>query len=94
MTQWKQKKALHNNAKDLKIGTDVFFSGMTKEEKFIPVITLVVYCGIDHPWDGARCLYDLLDIDDEMKAFISNYRLNLYDCHEHDTFDEYHTGLR
>ena len=22
------------------------------------------------------------------------YKLNLYDCHEHDTFDEYHTGLR
>ncbi len=22
------------------------------------------------------------------------YKLNLYDCHEHDTFDEYHTGMR
>lgn len=29
-----------------------------------------------------------------MKAYVTNYRLNLYDCHEHDTFDEYHTGLR
>ena len=29
-----------------------------------------------------------------MKEFVTNYRLNLYDCHEHDTFDEYHTGLR
>lgn len=29
-----------------------------------------------------------------MKEFITNYRLNLYDCHEHDTFDEYKTGLR
>lgn len=67
---------------------------MTKEEKFTPVITLVVYCGTAHPWDGARCLHDLLDIDEELKEFVSNYRLNLYDCHEHDTFDEYHTGLR
>ena len=33
-------------------------------------------------------------IDDEMKEFVTNYRLNLYDCHDHDTFDEYHTGLR
>ena len=29
-----------------------------------------------------------------MKEFVTNYRLNLYDCHEHETFDEYHTGLR
>ena len=59
-----------------------------------PIITLVVYCGTEHGWDGARCLYDLLDIDDEMKQYVTNYRLNLYDCHEHDTFEEYHTGLR
>lgn len=25
---------------------------------------------------------------------VTNYRINLYDCHEHDTFDEYKTGLR
>ena len=67
---------------------------MNKDEKFTPIITLVIYCGTDHGWDGARCLYDLLDIDGEMKEFVTNYRLNLYDCHEHDTFDEYHTGLR
>lgn len=63
-------------------------------EKFTPIITLVVYCGTEHPWDGARCLHDLLDLDDDMKEFVTNYKLNLYDCHEHDTFDEYHTGLR
>lgn len=73
---------------------DEFLSGIAKDEKFIPIITLVVYCGTEHGWDGARCLYDLLDIDDEIKAYVTNYKLNLYDCHEHDTFDEYRTGLR
>lgn len=92
--QWKQKKSVHYRRKDLPAGTDEFFSGLSKDEKFIPVITLVVYCGTEHPWDGARCLHDLLEIDDEMKVYVTNYRLNLYDCHEHDTFDEYHTGLR
>ncbi len=92
--QWKRKKAAHEKEKDFKIGTDEFYSGMRKDEKFIPIITLVVYCGTKHPWDGARCLYDLLEIDDELKDFVTNYRLNLYDCHEHDTFEEYHTGLR
>ena len=28
------------------------------------------------------------------KRHVTNYKLNLYDCHEHDTFDEYRTGLR
>ena len=92
--QWKRKKAAHEKAKDLKSGSDSYLSKMDKDERFIPIITLVVYCGTEHGWDGARCLYDLLDIDDEMKGFVTNYKLNLYDCHEHDTFDEYHTGLR
>lgn len=92
--QWKQKKAAHEMAEDLDRGSDAFQSKMNQDEKFTPIITLVVYCGTEHPWDGARCLYDLLDIDDEMKEFVTNYKLNLYDCHEHDTFDEYHTGLR
>lgn len=92
--QWKQKKAAHEREHDLKTGSDEYFSGMVKDEKFIPVVTLVVYYGTEHPWDGARCLYDLLELEDEMKKFVTNYRLNLYDCHEHDTFDEYHTGLR
>lgn len=35
-----------------------------------------------------------MHVDEELKEFVSNYKLNLYDCHEHDTFDEYKTGLR
>ena len=92
--QWKRKKTRHRRARDFQNGSNAFLSGMNEDEKFIPIITLVVYCGTEQGWDGARCLYDLLDIDDEMKGFVTNYKLNLYDCHEHDTFDEYHTGLR
>lgn len=74
--QWKWKKAAHDREKDLSGDQDSFLSGISKGEKFIPVITLVVYCGTEHPWDGARCLYDLLDIDDEMKEYVTNYRIN------------------
>ena len=41
-----------------------------------------------------ECLHELLEMDDDVRGLVTNYRLNLYDCHEHDTFDEYHTGLR
>jgi len=92
--QWKQKKRFHSKAGDLKRNSNAYLSGIRREEKFIPIITLVVYFGADHSWDGARCLYDLLDIDEEIKEYVTNYKLNLYDCHEHDTFEEYRTGLR
>lgn len=92
--QWKQKKREHGKAGDLKSGKDEYLSGIEKKEKFTPIITLVVYYGMDHPWDGAKCLHELIDIDEELKAYVTNYKLNLYDCHEHDTFDEYQTGLR
>ena len=91
--QWKRKKRAHEETQDLK-DRDEYLSGMKKGEKFAPIITLVVYFGSDGSWDGARCLYDLLEIDDELKEYVTNYRMNLYDCHEHDTFEEYKTGLR
>ena len=91
--QWKEKKRVHEEAHDLK-GKDAYLSRMKPEEKFTPVITLAVYFGTEHPWDGAKCLYDLLDIDEELKEYVTNYRLNLYDCQAHDTFEEYRTGLR
>lgn len=91
--QWRSRKRAYAQVNDLKDRNE-YLSGMKKNEKYAPIITLVVYFGIDGAWDGARCLYDLLDIDEELKAYVTNYRLNLYDCHEHDTFDEYKTGLR
>lgn len=91
--QWRHKKRVHEEVQDLK-GKNEYLSGMKKDEKFAPIITLVVYFGIDSAWDGARCLYDLLDIEEELKEYVTNYRMNLYDFHDHDTFDEYKTGLR
>lgn len=94
LRQWNQTSAYHAEKKDLKKGSDAFISGMKKEEKFQPIITLVVYFGTEHLWDGATCLYELLDIEEELKDYVTNYKLNLYDCQAHDTFEEYHTGLR
>ena len=33
-------------------------------------------------------------LDDEMKPYVSDYKLNLYDCMAHESFAEYRTGLR
>ena len=77
--------------------SDEFVSGMRKEDKFIPVITIVVYYGKEKPWDGARTLYELLDVggnEEKILPFVSNYRLNLFDYHDYDDFDRFRSELQ
>ena len=92
--QWRRLRAQHEQRGDLTGSTDEYLSGMKKDEKFFPIITLVVYFGTEHTWDGAKSLYELLYLDDEMKPYVSDYKLNLYDCMAHESFAEYRTGLR
>ncbi len=75
---------------------DAFLSGMKKGEKLIPVITIVVYYGTGKPWDGERELYGLLGMEgreDYIKPYISNYKLNLFDINDYDSFGQFHTEL-
>ena len=42
----------------------------------MPVVTLVLYYG-EEDWDGPMCLHDMLDIPEEIKKYINDYRLNI-----------------
>ncbi len=80
-----------------RLTSDEFLSGMRKVDKFIPVITIVVYYGKEKPWDGARTLHELLDVkgnEEKIFPFISNYRLNLFDYHEYEEFGQFHSELQ
>ena len=94
MAYEKQRKnalaTLKSAGKKLKKGSE-FLSGMQKEQKFIPVIPLILYLGKDSAWDGATTLYELLDIDDEIKPFVNNYKLNFYDYHNDTDFSKFKT---
>lgn len=93
--QWKKTASEHREKGDL-TETDEFLSKMKRYEKFIPVITIVVYYGTNKMWDGARTLYELLDMGDQedlIKPYVNNYRLNLYDFHKEDSFEHFHTEL-
>lgn len=94
--QWKKrKKELERETESLT--ADEFISGMKKEDRFIPVITVVVYYGKEKPWDGAKTLYDLLEVngnEEKILPFISNYRLNVFDYHDHDNFEQFHSELQ
>ena len=70
-----------------------FLSGLKKEDRLCPIVTLVLYYGRE-PWDGALDLHQLTGLDrgDPLFAaiapFVPNYHVNLMhagnlDCVEH-----------
>lgn len=82
----KQQKRAYQKWKETgyKFNKNEFISKMRKEEKYIPVITLVLYLGKEK-WDGVKTLYEMLDIDEEsvkaifgmldIKADINKYKI-------------------
>ena len=65
----------HRKEKDVKTPSE-FLSGLKKEDRLHPIISLCIYYGEDE-WDGPLCLIDMLEIPDELKLMISDYKLNL-----------------
>lgn len=70
---------------------DEFLSKMKKDWKFIPVVPLIIYLGKDTEWDGAVTLYELLDVNEPLKPFVNNYKLNFYDYHKETDFSKFKT---
>ncbi len=92
----KQKKEAYRRAKELGVNFDgaEFLSGMKREQKFIPIITLVLFLGLGKPWDGAESLYELLEMDERLKPYVTNHRLNLYDYHKEKDYSLFQTENR
>jgi len=92
----KQRKEAYEKAKHdgYKFDNNEFLSGMKKEQKFLPVIPLILYLGTETEWDGAKTLYDLLEIEEELKPFVNNYKLNFYDYHTESDFSKFKTENR
>ena len=66
--------------KDVKgLSEDEYLSRMKKTDKFILVITIVVYYG-EKPWDGATSLHGMLNIPKEMELFINDYKMHLVEA--------------
>ena len=68
---------------DIKLKDDELLSGIRKTDKFLPVITLVLYYG-EKDWDGPRSLYDMLVIPDRIKHFVGNYPINIIQMKDND----------
>ena len=67
--------------------SDAFLSGFRKDDKLIPVITLVLYLKPDK-WDGPRSLSDMYaPYDEAIKPYINDYSINLISPAELDSAD-------
>lgn len=86
--QWKDKKHEYQLLEE-KLKDDEFLSGIKKEDKFVPIITLVLYLGNDKAWDSAESLHEMLDMEDNLKAFVPDYKINVFDYHKYSDFSNF-----
>lgn len=79
--QYVDNAAKYKTAKSLT--EEEYLSKMKKDDRLVPVITVVVYYG-EKPWDGAVSLHGMLYISEEMKPFVNDYRMHLVEARKND----------
>ncbi len=92
--QFKTKKHEHLKNGDLK-ETDEFLTGISKTDKFMPVIIVVVNLS-SRKWDGEKTLYGMLEnsCDELIRPFVSDYRMNILDYHDYKNLDGFTTDVK
>lgn len=92
--QWGAARKRHREDKDLS-GAE-FLSGYAKEDKLIPVITIVVYWG-QEPWDGPICLKEMMKLEEypkELGDLIADYPIHLIEVRKYKRIEEFHTDIQ
>ena len=85
--------------KNKMLDSDEFLSGMRKEDKLIPIFTLIFYYG-DKAWDGSKDIYGLLEeptnpkVKEALKQFVPNYHINVLDINQLQDISQYKTDLQ
>ena len=93
-SQWRNIAKKHEQERDL--GGAEFLSGFAKEDKLVPMITIVVYWGKD-VWDGPRCMKEMLKIKEyplELQSLIADYPIHLLEIRKYEQLDKFHTDIQ
>ena len=61
--------------------TEGFLSGFRKEDRLHPMVTICVYYG-EEMWDGPISLTDMLNVPEELRAVVNDYKMNLIQVRE------------
>ena len=87
-------KKHHKLNKDSFSSHEEFLSGINKSDRFHPIITLALYYG-ESLWDGPTCLSDMMiSMPDNIKAYFSDYKLNLVQILDSDKYTFYNEDVR
>lgn len=87
-------KKHHKLNKDSFCSPEEFLSGINKSDRFHPIITLVLYYG-ESLWDGPTYLSDMMiSMPDNIKAYFSDYKLNLVQILDSDKYTFYNEDVR
>lgn len=73
-----------------------YMYGFKKDSKLNPLATFVLYAGKE-PWDGPRCLHDMLDFTDVPKSLqkiVSDYKINVIDIRQFENTDVFQSDLK
>ena len=82
----------HRKNKD-KMTSEEFLSGLKKEDKLMPVITLVISLSAE-TWDSPLTLHEMLAVENkELLTFVPDYRLNLLSPDKIEDFGKFRTEL-
>ena len=55
------------------------YKSQYEEERQYPVITLVLYFNHVRHWKGAKTLFEGMEVSDEIKPFVNDYKMNLFE---------------
>ena len=94
-----QIKAFWKEKKDKKVTPEEYLSRFCKEDKLFPVITIVMYYGLEE-WDASLDLYGMFQLDERFQnnktfqKYISNYRINLIDVGNLESVEKFRTDLQ
>ena len=66
-----------------------------KKDAKYPVITLVLYFGYDERWNQPKSLFELLDIDEKIKPYVNDFKMNLFEIAylERETIDNFRSDF-
>lgn len=90
------REAMRDSSSGGKISGGEYLTGFYRDDRLIPVITLVVFFSAE-VWDGPRSIHDMLSVTDpDILSFIPDYRINLIaPCEMSDEeIDRFTTNLR
>ena len=82
-----------------KMTTAEFLSKFRKDDRLIPVLTLVFYYDVDQ-WDGSKDLYGMLQWSEDekkntvLKEYVPNYRINLIDAGNLEHLERFKSDLQ